>query len=66
VERVDPGACTPSLFQDGGAARQRTLDSVADAVAQKYGPDALRRAGSRAGGRRTRRDGQDGPRPEAG
>ena len=66
VERVDPGTCTPSLFQDGGAARQRTLDSVADAVAQKYGPDALRRAGSRAGGRRTRRDGQDGPRPEAG
>lgn len=66
VERVDPVARTPSLFPDGDDARQRTLDGVADAVARKYGPDALRRAGSRAQGRRTHRDTHDGPRPEAG
>lgn len=66
VERVDAVACTPSLFPDGDDARQRTLDGVADAVARKYGPDALRRAGSRAQGRRTHRDTHNGPRPEAG
>lgn len=66
VERADAHACTASLFTDDDASRQRALDAIADQVARKYGPDVLRRAGGRASGRRSRRDAERGPRPEAG
>jgi len=56
VDRIDAVAQQPDLFEDRGAARQRTLDSVADAVTSKYGADALRRAGSQAHGPRKKRN----------
>ena len=41
--------------------------AVTDRAARRFGPDMLRRAGSRAAGRRSLRDTRaDDPRPEAG
>lgn len=66
VERTETGA-EPSLFDAVIDDRQRRVDEVADEAARRFGPNALRRAGSRDGGRRSRRDATDtGPRPEAG
>ena len=69
VERVDRAGAQvqPELFPDAAAEVQRKLDSITDAVARKYGPEALHRGASRAGSRRNKRDAtNDGPRPEAG
>ena len=67
VERTEPAGGEGSLFDAVIDDRQRRVDAVADEVARRFGPDALRRGGSRDGGRRTRRDAVDrGPRPEAG
>ena len=69
VERVDRAGAQvqPELFPDAAAEVQRKLDSITDAVARKYGPDALHRGAPRAGSRRNKRDAtNDGPRPEAG
>lgn len=68
VERVDRAAAEvqPELFPDPGAEVQRKLDSITDAVARKYGPEALHRGVAREASRRNRRDAtHDGPRPEA-
>ena len=66
VERVE-AAGTPGLFQDPQRNRERAIDAVTDRAARRFGPDALRRAGSRAAGRRSTRDARaDDPRPEAG
>ncbi len=68
VERVDRASAQvqPELFPDAAAEVQRKLDSITDAVARKYGPEALHRGASRAGSRRNKRDAtNDGPRPEA-
>ena len=57
----------PSLFADPDEHRQRALDAVTDAAAARFGPRAIRRAGSRQDGRRNARDLRpEGPRPEAG
>ncbi len=69
VERIDRALAEvqPELFPDPAAEVQRKLDSITDAVARKYGPEALHRGASRAGSRRNKRDAtNDGPRPEAG
>ena len=67
VERGDQQTDDPGLFDGACDDRQRRVDAVADEVARRFGPDALRRGGSRPGGRRSRRDATDeGPRPEAG
>ena len=69
VERVDRAGAQvqPELFPDAAAEVQRKLDSITDAVARKYGPEALHRGVARAGSRRNKRDAtNDGPRPEAG
>jgi DNA polymerase IV len=69
VERVDRASAEiqPELFPDPAAEVQRKLDSITDAVARKYGPEALHRGAARAGSRRNKRDASnDGPRPEAG
>ena len=69
VERVDRAGAQvqPELFPDAAAEVQRKLDSITDAVARKYGPEALHRGAPRAGSRRNKRDAtNDGPRPEAG
>lgn len=69
VERVDRALATvqPELFANAAADVQRKLDSITDAVARKYGPDALHRGGPRGDSRRSARDAKnEGPRPEAG
>ena len=69
VERVDRAGAQvqPELFPDAAAEVQRKLDSITDAVARKYGPEALHRGAPRASSRRNKRDAtNDGPRPEAG
>ncbi len=69
VERLDRAGAQvqPELFPDAAAEVQRKLDSITDAVARKYGPEALHRGAPRAGSRRNKRDAtNDGPRPEAG
>jgi DNA polymerase-4 len=69
VERVDRAVAQvqPELFPDPAAEVQRKLDSITDAVARKYGPEALHRGASRADSRRNKRDAtNEGPRPEAG
>ena len=68
VERVERAGAQvqPELFPDAAAEVQRKLDSITDAVARKYGPEALHRGAARAGSRRNKRDAtNDGPRPEA-
>jgi hypothetical protein len=67
VERVDAGEAASGLFADHEEVRQRTVDAVADEAVRRFGPEALRRGGARADGRRSHRDLTDeGPRPEAG
>ena len=69
VERVDRAGAQvqPELFPDAAAEVQRKLDSITDAVARKYGPEALHRGAPRAGSRRNKRDAtNEGPRPETG
>ncbi|MSR33334.1 MAG: DNA polymerase IV [Phycisphaerales bacterium] len=69
VERIDRmrAEVQPELFPDVAAEVQRKLDSITDAVARKYGPEALHRGVARADSRRNKRDAtNDGPRPEAG
>ena len=67
VDRVDAGAAAEALFTDQDDERQRAVDAVADEAVRRFGPEALRRGGSRTDGRRSRRDATDqGPRPEAG
>jgi DNA polymerase-4 len=61
------GGEPPTLFTDPLECRQRAVDAVADAATARFGPGALRRAGARQDGHRTRRDLRpEGPRPEAG
>ena len=67
AERVEATPAEPTLFDAAIDDRQRRVDEVTDEVARRFGPNALRRAGSRDAGRRSRRDAtDDGPRPEAG
>jgi DNA polymerase-4 len=67
VDRGEAAQRDPSLFDAVPDARQRALDAIADEAVRRFGPDALRRGGSRMQGRRSRRDASDtGPRPEAG
>ncbi|MCE9618357.1 MAG: DNA polymerase IV [Planctomycetes bacterium] len=68
VDRIDRSEALqqPELFPDPADEVERKLDSVTDAVARKYGPEALHRGGGRAESRRSKRDATDkGPRPEA-
>jgi DNA polymerase-4 len=67
VDRAESSPTEASLFDTVPDTRQRALDAIADEAVRRFGPDALRRGGSRAQGRRSRRDVSDmGPRPEAG
>jgi DNA polymerase-4 len=67
VERTETAPTEATLFDAAIDDRQRRVDAVTDEVARRFGPDALRRGGSRAGGRRSPRDATDrGPRPESG
>jgi len=67
VDRAESSPTEASLFDAVPDTRQRALDAIADEAVRRFGPDALRRGGSRAQGRRSRRDVSDmGPRPEAG
>jgi DNA polymerase-4 len=67
VDRIEAEARPADLFEAVGDNRQRAIDAVADEAIRRFGPGALRRGGSRAEGRRSRRDASDqGPRPEAG
>jgi DNA polymerase-4 len=67
VDRAEASPPEASLFDAVPDTRQRALDAIADEAIRRFGPDALRRGGSRVQGRRSRRDVSDtGPRPEAG
>jgi DNA polymerase-4 len=67
ADRQQAAAREASLFDAVPDQRQRALDAIADEAVRRFGPDALRRGGSRMQGRRSRRDVSDtGPRPEAG